>query len=56
MFDPDRLIHRLEKFGPMIPAIVAGLTDEELRWKPADGAWSVLEVVRHLLDEETGDF
>jgi hypothetical protein len=56
MFDADRLIIRLGKFGPILPALVAGFSDDDLRWKPADGAWSVLEVVRHLLDEETGDF
>ena len=56
MIDADRLINRLEKFGPVLPAVVAGFSDEDLRWKPDDGGWSVLEIVRHLLDEETGDF
>jgi DinB superfamily len=56
MFDADQLINRLEKFGPVLPAIVEGFSDADLRWKPTEKDWSVLEIVRHLLDEETGDF
>jgi hypothetical protein len=56
MIDADRLINRLGKFGPVLPAVVAGFSDEDLRWKPSESDWSVLEIVRHLLDEETGDF
>lgn len=56
MINEARLIDRLESFGVMLPAVVAGFSLDDLRWKPADGAWSVLEVVRHLLDEEVLDF
>lgn len=54
--DASKLIASLERFGRMLPAVVAGISPDDGRWKPADGNWSILEVVRHLLDEETDDF
>lgn len=54
--DATALIDSLERFGRMLPAVVAGLPDDQWRWKPPDGAWSVLEIVRHLGDEEVADF
>lgn len=51
-----RLINSLESFGIALPAIVAGVSDEDARWKPPSGAWSILEIVRHLGDEEVDDF
>ncbi len=50
------LIDRLGRIGSALPALVAGLPSEDARWKPASGAWSVLEIMRHMLDEETFDF
>lgn len=57
----DALIRRLASFPVAVRASVAALTTEEARWKPPHGkypagAWSVLEIVCHLADEETGDF
>ena len=54
--DADRLIGSLERFVVVLPAAVAGISLEDARWKPADGAWSILEIVRHLGDEEVEDF
>jgi hypothetical protein len=56
MIDASRIIDRLEQFGASLPAVVAGLPLADARWKPADGAWSVVEVLHHLLDEEVEDF
>jgi len=56
MIEATRLIDRLESFGVLLPAVAASFSLEDMRWKPADGAWSVLEVLRHLLDEEVLDF
>lgn len=39
-----------------IAALVDGLTTEQARLKPAPDAWSVLEVINHLYDEEIHDF
>jgi hypothetical protein len=54
--DAMAIINRLERGGRAFPALVDGLTDDELRWKPASGAWSILEIVCHLGDEEVDDF
>lgn len=50
------IVRRLESFPAVARAAVAGLSDEEARWKPSSGNWSVLEVCAHLLDEEREDF
>lgn len=39
-----------------IRALVEGVDDEAGRWKPSPEAWSILEVVNHLYDEERQDF
>lgn len=54
--NPGLLIHALDRFTTALPAVVAGVSADDARWKPADGAWSILEVVSHLLDEEVRDF
>ena len=50
------LIDSLGRFGHVLPAVVGQLAPDDAHWKPADGAWSVLEVVCHLADEEVEDF
>ncbi len=40
----------------VIPALLAGVTPAEARYKPNAETWSVLEVVCHLYDEEREDF
>lgn len=54
--DAAALIRRLSILPRVLPTLVAGVTDAEARWKPPTGAWSILEVVRHLGDEEADDF
>jgi hypothetical protein len=54
--DPAQLIDRLERQPRTIVAVVRLASPEQCRWKPADRAWSILEVVAHLLDEEREDF
>lgn len=49
-------IDRLAAQEAAIAALAAGLSAEEARWRPADGQWSVVEVLAHLLDEEREDF
>lgn len=39
-----------------IEALVRGVSGEQARWKPDYEAWSMLEVVNHLYDEEREDF
>ena len=39
-----------------VGALMQHVTDEQARWKPKAGAWSMLDVVNHLVDEEKEDF
>jgi hypothetical protein len=50
------MIDRLERFADALPAVVGGLLEADARWRPADGGWSILEIVTHLADEEVEDF
>ena len=52
----SNLIDSLERFGRLLPAVVAGISDADSRWKAPDRAWSILEIVCHLADEEEFDF
>ena len=54
--DADRLIAMLERNGGVLATAVEGVSPEDARWRPDDGAWSILEIVRHLVDEEQDDF
>jgi hypothetical protein len=50
------LIASLERFAHILPALVRDVSAGDAKWKPADGAWSILEIVTHLCDEEVDDF
>lgn len=39
-----------------IQALTADVSLEQARWKPDADAWSILEVINHLADEERDDF
>lgn len=52
----DRIIARMEVFPGTLDALLTGLPREEARFKPPSGAWSILEIVCHLGDEEVQDF
>ncbi len=54
--DPHAIIKRLAHLTPAIDALAADISDADARWKPATGAWSILEIVCHLIDEELEDF
>lgn len=54
--DAERLIDSLARFRKVLPALVADLPDQDARWRPPSGNWSVLEIVCHLADEEVEDF
>jgi hypothetical protein len=40
----------------MLPEVVRDIDADDARWKPPSGAWSILEIVSHLADEEEYDF
>lgn len=52
----DRLIASLEQLGQALPAAVAGIAASDARWRGPGNAWSILEIVTHLADEEVEDF
>ncbi|MBW7883764.1 MAG: DinB family protein [Caldilineaceae bacterium] len=52
LFAINRLLHQERA----IQALAAGVDDEQARWKPTPGEWSILEVINHLYDEEREDF
>jgi len=47
---------RLEAHVEVFRSILDGVDEEQARWRPAPGTWSLLEVVNHLADEERRDF
>jgi hypothetical protein len=56
LMNQSEAIQQLESTAAGILALVSDMGEEQARWKPAPGAWSALEVVNHLYDEEQEDF
>lgn len=54
--DIHQAYEQLRYQGQTITSLVAGLTEEQARWKPEPESWSVLEILNHLVDEEILDF
>jgi hypothetical protein len=54
--DFEALYQELANSTKMIRALLRSITHEEAQIKPAPDAWSILEVVCHLYDEEREDF
>lgn len=52
----SRWIAQLATQAERIRQLCAGVEDEQARWRPEADAWSMLEVVNHLADEERADF
>lgn len=56
MKNAQGIVDRLSRGAEAIRALVAGVADEEARFRRPSGGWSILEVVFHLKVEETEDF
>jgi hypothetical protein len=52
----DFAVTSLARNRERLQSLIEGLTEDQVRYKPGPGAWSVLEVVNHLHDEEREDF
>ena len=52
----ESAVRSLEASAASIGALARPLTPEERNWRPKPGAWSIHDVVCHLLDEERDDF
>lgn len=50
------IIARFHANTHVVAALCADADEEQARWRPAPEAWSLLEVIGHLLDEEREDF
>ena len=49
-------LQQLSVNAAAIQHLVAGIDAAQARWKPSPQAWSALEVINHLADEEREDF
>lgn len=56
MLTIEQMVTQLSLQAGRIRALAEGVTDEQARWRPDATAWSILEVVNHLADEEREDF
>tara|TARA_R110002126_G_scaffold75179_1_gene187348 strand:+ start:4804 stop:5316 length:513 start_codon:yes stop_codon:yes gene_type:complete len=54
--NPELLIARLSAFVPGLVALLDGMSDQDARWRPSQGGWSIIEILNHLIDEEVEDF
>lgn len=54
--DAPRLIERLRGAPDALRALLSGIRDDDARWRPSGGDWSILEIVNHLGDEDAEDF
>ena len=52
----QRAIEQLRENSEIIGAMAHDISDEAARWRPEPDAWSVVEVINHLHDEEREDF
>lgn len=50
------IITRFNALIPAVDALVGDVSTADMRWKPPSGAWSMLEILAHLADEEVEDF
>lgn len=54
--DPSYIIRDLSRNRKVFHELLKEIPDEQVKWKPAEDKWSLLEIVCHLYDEEREDF
>lgn len=54
--DTGEMAAQLWVNATVIEGLLQGMSDEAQRWRPEPEAWSALEVLAHLADEEREDF
>lgn len=50
--DKSRLLANLKSLPHELDDLVAGMSDDELRWRPIPNKWSIAEILVHLRDVE----
>jgi len=57
--EAQRLIDSLEQFAAVMPALIVGLTESDLLYRPTDEkgdpTWSITEIVAHVVETEIYD-
>jgi DinB superfamily len=56
MLELRQIIERMRANAGAIAELARDVSDAQACWKPSADAWSLLEVVNHLYDEEREDF
>ncbi len=56
MHAPVRIIERLERAPHALRSIVGIASSEDATWRSPTGAWAIIEIIRHMGDEEVDDF
>jgi len=56
MLEMTTILDTMTLSSTSVAQLVMGISDHQACWKPNPGAWSMLEVVHHLLDIEREDF
>ncbi len=54
--DLESVLTKMAANAEAIRSLVQGASDEQARWKPDEATWSTLEVIDHLVDEESTNF
>ncbi len=49
--EDEELVQKVRTLPDRIDAVVAGLSDQKLGWRPAEGEWSIKEVCGHICDD-----
>jgi len=54
--EPVQIINRLDDNRDVFEGLINGISEAHARWKPSTDAWSIVEVMAHMADEEREDF
>jgi hypothetical protein len=54
--NPTAILEQLARTPGALTAWLDGLQPDRARFKPPNGAWSIVEILAHLVDEERDDF
>lgn len=52
----QKIIEQLADNRAVFKSLLFNMSEEEVKWKPGERKWSILEIVNHLYDEEREDF
>jgi len=54
--NPTEITNELDSNYKVFENLLSNNSSEQIRWKPSEDKWCLLEIVNHLYDEERGDF